>query len=180
MSVSNGPNLHVMINAVTGDSFDINFRQFLRMIDALVQSAVISRTLTAPPGSPVNGARYIVGPSATGAWAGSSNNIAVWTTDDPGTPLGEWNFYPPNAGFLVFSVADSQFLEWNGTAWVPAVSGALPVYTVANLPTGTAGMIAYASNGRKGGEGAGTGTGVPVYFSNAAWRVYSNDLAVAA
>jgi hypothetical protein len=180
MSVSNGPNLHVMINAVTGDPFDISFRQFLRMIDALVQSAVISRTLTAPPGSPANGARYIVGPSATGAWSGSSNNIAVWTTDDPAAPTGEWNFYAPNAGFLVFCVAESQFLQWSGSAWVPATTGALPIYTVAALPTGAAGMVAYASNGRKIGEGAGAGTGVPCYFSNSNWRRYSDDSTVAA
>jgi hypothetical protein len=41
-------------------------------------------------------------------------------------------------------------------------------------------MKAYATNGRKVGEGAGAGTGVPVYYSNGSWRVYSTDAAVAA
>lgn len=53
-------------------------------------------------------------------------------------------------------------------------------YTVVGLPTGAEGDLAYATNGRKVGEGVGTGTGVPVYFSNASWRVYSTDAAVAA
>jgi hypothetical protein len=59
--------------------------------------------------------------------------------------------------------------------------GNLGSFTVANLPnTPVTGQLAYASNGRKVGEGAGSGTGVPVYFSNGAWRVYSTDAAVAA
>lgn len=51
-------------------------------------------------------------------------------------------------------------------------------YTVAALPAGAEGQIAYATNGRKVGEGAGSGTGVPVYFSNTHWRVYSTDATV--
>lgn len=56
----------------------------------------------------------------------------------------------------------------------------LGAFTVATLPAGTAGAIAYASNGRKVGEGSGSGTGVPVYYSNGEWRVYSTDAQVAA
>lgn len=42
---------------------------------------------------------------------------------------------------------------------------------VASLPTNaTAGDRAFASDGRKPGEGAGDGTGVPVYFDGTAWR----------
>jgi len=53
-------------------------------------------------------------------------------------------------------------------------------YTVAALPAGTVGQIAYSSNGRKVGEGPAAGTGVIVYYSNAAWRVFSTDAVVAA
>ena len=51
-------------------------------------------------------------------------------------------------------------------------------YTVVKLPAGTEGRIAFATNGRKVGEGPGAGTGVPVYFSNGFWRVFSTDAAV--
>lgn len=57
-------------------------------------------------------------------------------------------------------------------------AAALPIYTVANLPTGYEGRLAFASNGRKTGEGAGSGTGVPVYFSDSAWRTFPADAAV--
>ncbi len=52
----------------------------------------------------------------------------------------------------------------------------LGVFTVANLPTVAqistlaAGDMAYASNGRKGAEGSGAGTGVLVYWDGTAWR----------
>jgi hypothetical protein len=38
----------------------------------------------------------------------------------------------------------------------------LPIYTVATLPTATAGVLAYASDGRTNGEAVGSGTGVLV------------------
>lgn len=56
---------------------------------------------------------------------------------------------------------------------------ALPTYTVATLPTGYNGRIAYASDGRAGVEGAGLGTGTPVVYTNTGWRRLE-DLAVVA
>ena len=51
-------------------------------------------------------------------------------------------------------------------------------YTVATLPSGQEGGMAYATDGLKVGEVTGSGTGVPVYFSNGNWRVYSTDMPV--
>lgn len=64
----------------------------------------------------------------------------------------------------------------------PTFTGAvtLPTYVVASLPVGANGQIVYASNGRKVGEGAGSGTGVIVYFSNSSWRTFSGDGVVTA
>lgn len=53
-------------------------------------------------------------------------------------------------------------------------------YTVATLPSAVDSQIAYATNGRKVGESAGNGTGVPVYYSSSAWRRFSDDSVVAA
>lgn len=53
-------------------------------------------------------------------------------------------------------------------------------YTVAGLPTATAGRIAYASDGRKNGEGAGNGTGVLVFADGTAWRACDTGATVAA
>jgi hypothetical protein len=112
-----------MINALTGDAFPVDFRKLLRAIDVLLQGAVISKTLTAPPGSPANGDRYIIGASPTGAWAGQAKSITVWTTDNPTTPSGLWEFYPPKAGWLVYNVADTTVYTYSGSAWVALAGG---------------------------------------------------------
>jgi hypothetical protein len=52
--------------------------------------------------------------------------------------------------------------------------------TVASLPTGSAGDLAYATNGRKNGEGAGLGTGVLVFKDATAWRAVDTGATVAA
>lgn len=51
---------------------------------------------------------------------------------------------------------------------------------VASLPTGAAGSVAFASNGRKNGEGAGAGTGVLCFHDGTAWRACDTGATVAA
>ena len=53
-------------------------------------------------------------------------------------------------------------------------------FTVSTLPVGAEAFVLYAVDGRKVGEGVGAGTGVPVYFSNGLWRVFSTDAQVQA
>ena len=48
----------------------VTHNEALVLLDALTQLAVESRTLTAPPGSPADGACYIPATGATGAWSG--------------------------------------------------------------------------------------------------------------
>jgi hypothetical protein len=52
--------------------------------------------------------------------------------------------------------------------------------TVASLPTSgvTTGDWAYAVDGRKPGEGAGGGTGVPCFWSNASWISVTSGVVV--
>lgn len=63
------------------------------------------------------------------------------------------------------------------------IAQAAPSYTVAALPaTGATGASAWASDGRKPAEGAGTGTGVPVFWNPATsqWFSYLSGAVVAA
>ena len=54
---------------------------------------------TVPPGSPVNGERYIVGASATGAWATHDDELAIYRDG--------WQFYaPPPAGVPIIKNLD--------------------------------------------------------------------------
>ena len=52
---------------------DVTLNETLRLIDTLVQLAIIDRDLNVPPGAPAEGQRWIVkaSPSPTGAWAGA-------------------------------------------------------------------------------------------------------------
>ncbi len=82
---------------------------------------------------------------------------------------------PDGATFFQVYVAD----QTTGNLAFKALIGTQS-YTVGSLPTGFNGALAFASNGRKIGEGSGAGTGVPVCFSNGSWRRFSDDSVVAA
>ena len=56
----------------------VTVNEALRLLDGLVQLAVLDRHLTAPPASPADGDRYIVASGATGAWSGWDLNVAYW------------------------------------------------------------------------------------------------------
>ncbi|KIT16312.1 DUF2793 domain-containing protein [Jannaschia aquimarina] len=58
----------------------VTHNEALRVLDALVQPVVADRPLAAPPGTPEEGARYIVDDPATGDWAGQDGKVA-WRTD---------------------------------------------------------------------------------------------------
>ena len=118
MSIALGPNLGKLIRATDGDAYGPDLRNFLRMIDAVVQASAISRTTTTPPGSPADGDRYIVPAGATGAWSGKTNQLASWTMNDPANPSGVWEFFAPIEGWVVYSVADAAQYVYHSGAWV--------------------------------------------------------------
>lgn len=95
------------------DGWGADMNANLRRLDCLTQANVISRTLTAPPGSPTDGAAYIVAASPTGAWSGQAGKIARWYAAGAG-----WEFYTPRTGWRVWSAADGADYRYNGTTWV--------------------------------------------------------------
>lgn len=64
--------------------------QVIDMLDALTQTAVISMALTAPPGSPADGAMYVPATGATGVWSGKAHYLARYVLDG-----AFWQFYTP-------------------------------------------------------------------------------------
>lgn len=101
----------------------------------------------------------------------SPNSIQV--LDSTGGTLG--SLYLGN----VEQADENQQNYWAGNTifdrWIN-----LKGYTVAALPGVGDSAMAYATDGRKAGEGAGAGTGVIVYRSGGVWRVLGTDAAVAA
>lgn len=79
------------------------------VIDGLLQTAVISMNLTAPPGAPSNGDLYVVDSPATGAWAGHENDVARYVTE--GT---FWQFFEAGTQVrLVVNRADGGIYRYN-------------------------------------------------------------------
>lgn len=81
---------------------------------------------------------------------------------------------PDGSSFFQVFVAD----QTTGNVAFKALVGLTP-YTVANLPAAAFnGALAFAGNGRKMMEVAGSGSGVVVAYSNGAWRRMSDDSVV--
>ena len=107
----------------------VTHNEALRLLDGLVQLAVIDRDLTSPPASPADGDRYIVGSGATGDWTGWDLNVALWTD-------GAWLRLPPRAGWRAWVEAEALLLAYDGAGWVGTTPSELQ--NLALLGVGTA------------------------------------------
>ncbi|MGZ9116436.1 MAG: DUF2793 domain-containing protein, partial [Methylocystis sp.] len=103
--------------------------------------------LDAPPSSPESGARYLVGSSPVGAWAGHANDIATWTS-------GCWSFVKPAPGWTVI-VLDAlveytfDFAEWSATGGAisaDGITGALAYEKIGEIDSGS--LLGRAASGR--------------------------------
>lgn len=88
----------------------------LRVIDALIQVSVLSMGSTAPPASPNNGDRHIVGAGATGAWAGRDLQMAQFVAEG-----GFWIFY--EAGSQVSFIRFGSAIYLFDGEWVLVTEG---------------------------------------------------------
>ncbi|OYW55969.1 MAG: hypothetical protein B7Y80_03520 [Hyphomicrobium sp. 32-62-53] len=96
----------------------VTHNEALRKLDALVQISIVDRDLATPPISPVDGARYIVAASPTGAWTGHASKIAAWQD-------GAWAFFTPRTGWLAWIEDEATPVAWNGTAWTAIGGGSV-------------------------------------------------------
>ena len=97
---------------------ELTHNQALAILDQLTQATVVDKDLAAPPGSPANGAMYIVAAAATGAWSGQSGNLAVWLTT-----VGAWTFITPADGWSVWVTDEAVRYERKAGAWVVVATG---------------------------------------------------------
>ncbi|MGC6535298.1 MAG: DUF2793 domain-containing protein [Parvibaculales bacterium] len=88
----------------------VTLNDALRRLDGLVQLSVVARNATSPPDTPSNGARYLIGDKAKGAWAGQDGRLALF--EDTG-----WHFFTPQAGWRVWDAAEKALLIFDGTDW---------------------------------------------------------------
>lgn len=93
----------------------VTHNEAIEALDALVQPVVVSRALTTPPASPLEGEAWIVAEAATGAWAGHGDEIAAWQS-------GAWRFLDPAEGWSVFVLADKTHCVFDAGTWTPLAS----------------------------------------------------------
>jgi hypothetical protein len=94
----------------------VTHNESLRILDALVMLSVKDRDLTAPPGAPAEGDRYLVKATGTGAFAGREDQVAHYAD-------GGWTFYPPKAGWLAYIEDEGALVAWDGSAWDAVIAG---------------------------------------------------------
>lgn len=125
-------NLELPLIASAQAQKHVTHNEALRVLDSLVQLAVLDRDLNAPPGTPAEGDRYIVkaSPAPTGAWAGRGNQIAAWQD-------GAWRFSVPRVGWIAYAVDEGALLAWSGSAWGDFFATVTALQNLARLGLGT-------------------------------------------
>lgn len=114
--MSNTPNLKMPWLLAAQAQKHVTHNDALRALDAVVQLSALDRDLTAPPGSPQDGDRYIVAASATGSWAGKDGQIAAFQDN-------AWMFHAPLEGWLCWVADEDLLLVFDGTGWSPVSGG---------------------------------------------------------
>jgi len=88
----------------------VTHNEALALLDTLVQLAVESRALAAPPDSPADGDCYIVANSATGAWSGWDLNLAAFSG-------GAWTRIVPKSGMKAWIKSERLTVAYEDGIW---------------------------------------------------------------
>jgi hypothetical protein len=174
---------NVRMSDVTNGSEDANVYWSLVIAGALTDKVLLSGTAWRPTsndglalGSTSEGWADLHG--ATGFTLNIANGNAV-VTHSSGiftVSTGDWRVTTAGTNTAsVVTVGGTQTLTAK-TLTTPTLTS----YVVASLPAGSTGQLAFASNGRKNGEGAAAGTGVLVFFDGTNWCACDTGATVAA
>jgi hypothetical protein len=90
---------------------ELTHNEALAALDMAVGPSVVAAGLATPPASPAEGACWIVGEGANGAWSGAEGSIAGWTT-------GGWRFVRPRVGMLAWIEEKDRFARFADSGWV--------------------------------------------------------------
>ena len=102
--------LHLPLLAAGQAQKHVTVNEALIMLDDLVQLSALSATLDVPPAAPAEGARYLVGATPTGAWAGQAHAVAVVRD-------GNWEFHQPHIGWTAYVADEEQMRAFDGAVW---------------------------------------------------------------
>lgn len=107
------PNLGLQTVPANSLQPSVPINDALQLLDALVQLAIEDKDLSAPPTTVAAdaGKRWIVGASATGAWAGHDDEIALCTG------AGLWRFIPPREGLRAWVIDELEDYRYTSGTW---------------------------------------------------------------
>lgn len=88
----------------------VTVNEALARLDAHIHLSVLTRGLSAPPNTSVEGDRYLIAAAPTAAWTGQAGKLAMWLE-------GAWVLVQPRAGWRMWVVDEDQLLIFNGTVW---------------------------------------------------------------
>lgn len=119
----------------------LNANEAFAVIDALLQTRAISKSLTAAPGSPSDGDVYIMasawaGITTTGGAACAAGDIALYRAG-----FGAFKAIRPKEGWKIEVAADDQVYRFDGATWVAFGGGGMtnPMTTAGDLIVGASG-----------------------------------------
>lgn len=97
------------------------FNKAARFFDAFCfRTSVLDRDLAAPPGSPVDGARYLVATGATGAWAAQDGRLAIYNGSGAGDA---WLFADvDHDGTEIYVADEGVVIRYESAAWSTVAS----------------------------------------------------------
>lgn len=107
--MSNTPNCDLERLVSGQGSGEVTHNSAINKIDALLMGGIKDRHLTAPPGSPAEGDRYIVAAGGSGAWSGYDGYMAIYYSG--------WVFLAPAEGWLLWVDDENVFIRYDSAAW---------------------------------------------------------------
>lgn len=137
-------NLGLPLIAAAQAQKHVPVNESLHRLDALCQLTVLDRNLTAPPGSPDEGDRYIVGATATGLWTGWEGSIVAYYD-------GAWTRLIPNEGWQAYIVDEDLLTVYDGAGnWDSIAGSSIAVLGDVDITTPSDGqMLQYNSSTAK-------------------------------
>jgi len=116
MAALQGPNLGVNYGWTARESgWNTGMDANLKLLDAVLQLSVKSRSTASPPANPANGDRYLIPAAATGEWAGKANQIAVRIAN-------AWTYYAPKIGWICYIDDEAKLSVYKASGWSDGIA----------------------------------------------------------
>lgn len=128
------PNL-ALTELANGQANYLNANEAFAIIDALLQTPVISKTLTAAPGSPANGALYIMASAWAGVTGAAAGKLALYRTGSG------WIVITPKEGWKFECAADEITYRYDGADWLEWSAGGAGGWDEKLTPSSSSGVL---------------------------------------